>query len=161
MNYKTSRAWRNNNPLNIRRGEEWQGLVAKQNRTDRQFCQFLNQTWGYRAAAKLMKSYSRYFQQTGKPFDIITILNRWAPPSENDTAKYIDDVMRLMGREPHDWQLAPISTRPGQQQLALMMAAMTCIESGCPPQAVRVDSINIGFRLAGLGDPGLTPDWWR
>lgn len=157
--YESSRGWRNCNPLNIRKGEKWQGLRAEQ--TDQEFCQFISMTWGYRAAAKVMKSYSRTFLQAGVAFDVITILNRWAPPTENRTTQYISDVLRLMGREPDDWRLAPIDTRPGRLQLATMVAAMTCIECGCPPQAVPVDNLNKGFLLAGLGDPGLTADWWR
>ena len=81
--------------------------------------------------------------------------------AENRTSQYISDVLRLMGREPDDWRLAPIDTRPGRLQLATMVAAMTCIECGCPPQAVPVDSLNKGFLLVGMGDPGLTKEWWR
>ena len=83
--YELSRGWRNNNPLNIRLGEPWQGMVEKRNQTDREFCQFLNMTWGYRAAAKCLKSYYRTFRQRDVPFDVINVILRWAPKSENDT----------------------------------------------------------------------------
>ena len=65
--YQSSRGWRNNNPLNIRRGEQWSGLCAQQ--TDKVFCQFLNMTWGYRAAAKVLKSYARILAQQGQVLD--------------------------------------------------------------------------------------------
>ena len=151
--YELSRGWRNNNPLNIRRGDNWSGLCTKQK--DRQFCQFLNMTWGYRAAAKVMRSYYNYFCQTGKRWDIEQIINRWAPPSENDTDAYIARVLELMGREPGSTRLAPLNTTPGRLQLAMLIAAMTCVETGCPPSAIPMGSLNTGFVLAGLGDPNL------
>ena len=40
------------------------------------------------------------------------------------------------------------------------VAAMTCVECGCPPSAVPIGSLNTGFILAGLSDPHLTSDWW-
>ena len=158
--YQASRAWRNNNPLNIRRGEPWSGLTARQ--TDPQFCQFLTMSFGYRAAVKVLKSYARLFAQQGKAWTVENILLRWAPPRENDTTQYLARVLTLMGRTgAADVRLAPLYTRPGQQQAALMVAAMTCVEAGCPPSAVPVGSLNTGFVLAGLGDPRLTSDWWR
>ena len=157
--YQETRGWRNCNPLNIRQGEPWTGLTARQ--TDQQFCQFLNMSYGYRAAAKVMKSYARLFAQQGRAWDVGNILRRWAPPSENDTTAYLARVLSLMGRTADDIRLAPLYTRPGRLQLATMMAAMTCIECGCPPSAVPVASLNTGFVLAGLGDPGLTERWWQ
>ena len=41
-----------------------------------------------------------------------------------------------------------------------MLAAMTCVECGCPPSAVPIGSLNTGFILAGLSDPHLTSDWY-
>lgn len=158
--YQASRGWRNNNPLNIRRGEPWTGLAAKQ--ADREFCQFLTMSFGYRAAVKVMKSYARLFAQQGRPWTVENIISRWAPPQENDTTRYLARVLVLMGRTTaDDVRLAPIYTRPGLQQLATMVAAMTCVECGCPPSAVPMGSLNTGFVLAGLGDPRLTSDWWR
>ena len=160
--YNASRGWRNRNPLNIRRtGEEWQGLVSRENRTDLVFCQFLNFTWGYRAAAKLLKSYARHFAQRGRPWAVDNVVQRWAPPCENDTTAYLARVLQLMGRQADDVRLAPLWTVPGRQQAATMLAAMTCVETGCPPCKVPVMSINAGFRLAGLGDPKLDENWWK
>jgi hypothetical protein len=157
--YESSRGWRNCNPLNIRLGDKWQGLRYTQ--TDRVFCQFLTMSWGYRAAVKCLQSYFRYFKQTGKEWNIQNIINRWAPPSENCTTAYVDRVCDLMGRDYGSFRLADITTTPGRLQLAMLIAAMTCVECGCPPQAVPVGSLNTGFVLAGLGDPQLTSDWWR
>jgi len=156
--YQRSRAWRNNNPLNIRKGEKWQGLCAQQ--TDSEFCQFMNMTFGYRAAAKCLRSYDRYFRQMGHEWNIANIISRWAPQSENNTDDYIQRVTQLMGRDSDHLRLPPLDTTPGRVQLGMLMAAMTCVESGCPPEAVPVENLNAGMLLAGLGHIGLEEKWW-
>ena len=157
--YQATRGWRNNNPLNIRRGEQWSGLASKQ--TDPQFCQFLTMTYGYRAGVKLLKSYARIFAQRGQQWSVENVINRWAPPSENDTGAYLHRVLELMHRlGDKDTRMAPLWTKPGVQQAATMLAAMTCVECGCPPSAVPIGSLNTGFILAGLSDPHLTTEWW-
>ena len=147
MNYKSSRGWRNNNPLNIRRGEEWQGLVAKQNRTDKEFCQFLNQTWGYRTGYKVMKSYARFFRQQGKPMTIEKVISRWAPANENNTRAYIDTVCNLLCLAPDTqlWLWSVYDT----VRIGRLMAAMTCVECGCKPGEVNYGAIVHGIILAG------------
>lgn len=55
-------------------------------------------------------------------------------------------------------RLADIDTNPGLLQLATMVAAMTCVECGCPPSAVPVGSLNTGFVFALGRDPDLTTD---
>ena len=93
--------------------------------------------------------------------DIEQIINRWAPSSENDTDAYIARVLELMGREPGSTRLAPLNTMPGRLQLAMLIAAMTCVETGCPPDAVPVSALNAGVILSGLGDPHLMPEWHK
>ena len=93
--YQASRGWRNNNPLNIRRGEDWTGLCSKQ--TDSEFCQFMTMSMGYRAAVKILKSYARIFAQRGQTWSIDNVIRRWAPPSENQTDAYLSRVLQLMG----------------------------------------------------------------
>ena len=75
---------RNNNPLNIRIGNEWMGEVR--NPTDREFEQFEAPVWGVRAAMKLIKRY----------------INRWAPRNENDTNNNITFVSRVSGVLPNE-----------------------------------------------------------
>ena len=107
-----------------------------------------------------MMSYYRLFCQTGKAWRIDNIVSRWAPPNENKTMKYIGHVCELMGREPGDYALQSPLTVPGRYDLALLICAMTCVETGCPPSAVPVGSVNAGFALAGRGDPHLPTKWW-
>ena len=52
---KIPRGIRNNNPLNIRKGNDWQGERHPQ--TDKEFEEFESLTMGFRAAFKLLKNY--------------------------------------------------------------------------------------------------------
>ena len=89
------RGIRNNNPLNIRRGkDQWQGLRAQQ--TDAQFCQFETLEYGWRAAFYLL---TRTYYHKYRLYTIRAIINKWAPPHENLTATYIENVSRLTGIE--------------------------------------------------------------
>ena len=83
------RGLRNHNPLNIGKGEPWQGLAPKQ--TDPRFCQFVADIYGYRAALVIIRNYMR----KRPPVDTVRkIINRWAPPSENNTTAYLDYVCK-------------------------------------------------------------------
>jgi len=80
------RGIRNNNPLNIRIGNAWQGEV--ENPTDPDFEQFKCMHYGLRAGFMLIKRYiERYRLDT-----ITAIISRWAPPTENNTRHYINVV---------------------------------------------------------------------
>jgi len=81
----TTRGVRNNNPGNIRHGEAWKGLSPTQ--TDPQFLQFSSPEYGIRAIARILRSYHKWGCTT-----ITQIVDRWAPPIENDTPAYIKSV---------------------------------------------------------------------
>lgn len=90
------RGIRNNNPLNIRKGNNWKGERHPQK--DRAFEEFESMEMGVRAAFKLIKNYmSGYNGLTNKFNTIEKIVRRWAPPSENNTKAYIDRVSQLSG----------------------------------------------------------------
>lgn len=84
MNQKTiPRGFRNNNPCNIRKGGNWQGLDTPPD--DGEFCRFTSLAYGFRAALKLLRTYyNKYGLRT-----VDSIIRRWAPESENNTAYYI------------------------------------------------------------------------
>jgi len=88
---------RNNNPLNIRRvaRSKWKGEVTPPARTDGwgPFCKFESMEWGIRAAFCLLHTYATKYRLTS----VKSIVNRWAPPSENDTQSYIRHVCLLTG----------------------------------------------------------------
>ena len=88
-----TRGLRNCNPLNIRRvaGTEWKGQRAEQ--TDRHFVQFERIEWGLRAAFCILRTYRDKY----KLVCIEDIITRWAPPTENDTRRYICDCCKLTG----------------------------------------------------------------
>ncbi len=85
------RGWRNNNPGNIRLGEKWIGLTVRQD--DSSFCRFCSPEYGIRAIAKILQTYYHKHKLT----TIRAIINRWAPPSENNTEAYIHHVCQRVG----------------------------------------------------------------
>ncbi len=92
------RGIRNNNPLNIRRSkDQWQGMRREQ--TDPSFCQFENLAYGWRAAFKLL---TRTYYHTYRLYTIRAIVTKWAPPNENNTRAYVENVSRLTGIGPDE-----------------------------------------------------------
>lgn len=95
------RGIRNNNPGNIRWGDEWRGLVPVTKRTDSAFCQFTTPEFGIRALVVILKNYSKKLGTPGvggKNIDTVReIISRWAPPIENDTEAYIRSVAKRVG----------------------------------------------------------------
>ena len=97
---------RNNNPLNIRRSaaNKWQGETkalpqrgsgegASHGTGEGAFCSFIDISYGLRAAFCILRTYRNKY----KAVCIEDIVTRWAPPTENDTQKYIHDVCKLTG----------------------------------------------------------------
>ena len=116
------RGIRNNNPLNIRRSkDQWKGLKAQQ--TDTQFCQFESLEYGWRAAFYLL---TRTYYHKYRLYTIRMIINKWAPPNENQTSKYIENVCRLTGIAPDE----PIGIPSDQPQrwmaVGMAMAIQEC-----------------------------------
>ena len=113
-----TRGMRNNNPLNIRRvaGSHWKGEIVSPIE-DKEFVQFASVEYGIRAAFCILDTYRRKYQATCVE-DIIT---RWAPPSENDTRKYIETVCRLTGFGGKE--------RLREQQWLLLVQVMALVES--------------------------------
>ena len=93
--YIMARGIRNNNPGNIRHGSsQWLGMSTVQ--SDDEYVQFDDAVYGIRAMAKLLQNYaSRYRLNT-----IAEIIDRWAPPNENITHKYIEHVAQIVGASP-------------------------------------------------------------
>lgn len=84
-----TRGIRNNNPGNIRVSkDQWEGMTGD----DGSFVIFDSPESGVRALGKNLLSYGR------RGYDSIEkIINRWAPPNENDTQAYIDSVVAATG----------------------------------------------------------------
>jgi hypothetical protein len=117
------RGIRNNNPLNIRRSKDkWKGLRAVQ--ADAQFCQFESLEYGWRAAFYLL---TRTYYHKYRLYTIRSIVSKWAPPCENNSKAYVENVSRLTGIDP-DEPIGIPSERPARW-IALGMA-MAIQENG-------------------------------
>ncbi|NRN30985.1 structural protein [Photorhabdus heterorhabditis] len=90
---QSSRGIRNNNPGNIRWGDDWQGLVPESQRTDKSFCQFISPEYGIRAMIKILHNYNRKYNLK----TVGGIISRWAPPNENNTDTYVNRVCKDTG----------------------------------------------------------------
>ena len=117
------RGIRNNNPLNIRKSKDkWKGLSLTQN--DPSFCQFETLEYGWRAAFYLL---TRTYYHKYRLYTIRSIISKWAPPCENNSKAYVENVSRLTGIDP-DEPIGIPSDRPARW-IALGMA-MAIQENG-------------------------------
>ena len=115
------RGIRNNNPLNIRIGNVWLGEVAEP--TDPHFEQFISMAYGVRAGFVLIRRYIKHYHRN----TVRSIIQAWAPPSENNTETYIAKVSSLMGiadDTPIVYEDSPLVCR--------LVAAMIMWECGQP-----------------------------
>lgn len=92
----TPRGIRNNNPGNLRHGAKWDGLSKEQ--SDPSFCTFDDPLYGIRALAKLLINYQHEFYL----HTVKEIMNKYAPPSENDTYSYASHVAETIGYDMED-----------------------------------------------------------
>lgn len=93
---KQTRGVRNNNPGNIdRTATPWQGAAADQS-GDERFVVFKTPEYGIRALVKTLLTY----QNVHGIKTLQGIINRWAPPVENNTKAYIAAVARACGVKP-------------------------------------------------------------
>ncbi|MFC1131599.1 hypothetical protein ACFGX4_00710 [Pasteurella multocida] len=92
---------RNNNPGNIEWGSPWQGLKAKTKNSGR-FAEFESPVYGIRAIAVLLITYyDKRKSRDGSKIDTIKeVIERWAPPVENNSTAYAKAVSDLLGVTP-------------------------------------------------------------
>lgn len=119
----TVRGIRNMNPGNIRLGESWLGLRTKQ--TDPDFCQFTSMIYGCRALLKLLRT---YVEKRGCT-TIRKVVERWAPPSENDTTSYVLSVAAACRRDADE--RLPVDVDP----LIYLDLARAIARHECGPEA--------------------------
>nr|DAJ70176.1 MAG TPA: virion protein [Caudoviricetes sp.] len=96
MNQQLPRGIRNNNPGNIRHGANWLGLNPNGRNIDSGFCVFTAPVYGIRALAKVLVNYKRIYGLN----TVRQIVNRYAPPNENQTTAYIQSVAKQLGVYP-------------------------------------------------------------
>lgn len=122
MGNKLPRGLRNCNPGNIRIStDKWLGLREEQ--TDKEFFQFEEMRWGYRALIRTLQNYRRkHGLQT-----IAEMIGRWAPHTENNTSGYISRVCKEMQ--------VPSTYVPDVEEkgtMCAMAAAISEVENGVP-----------------------------
>jgi len=129
--YKLTRGIRNKNPGNIRDSiyNNWNGKTGVDGAG---FVIFSDARFGIRAIGKTIDSYQRRSVLT-----IAQIIETWAPPSENNTASYIQSVAARMATSP-DY----IPSRSKGDYLPLVKAIITH-ENGFNPYSD--DEINQGL----------------
>ena len=132
------RGIRNNNPLNIRKGNDWLGERPIQK--DRAFEEFVSLEMGLRAGFIILRNYQRTsLAPKMRANTIRKIINRWAPASENDTLRYIDLVAKRSGLNPDEL----IAYRDKPRMLAVV-EAMCFVECG---QAIDKEIISSAYDL--------------
>lgn len=90
------RGFKNLNPGNIRKGQDWQGLVPSNMNPDPDFDMFVSAEMGFRALCRILLNYrKKHGLKT-----VRGIISRWAPPNENETEGYIRFVSTALGVPP-------------------------------------------------------------
>lgn len=118
--YGTTRGLRNNNPGNIERtGTTWKGMSPDQS-GDSRFAVFESPEWGIRAMIRIIRNY-----MTRGLYTVRSIINTWAPPSENDTGAYVNAVASSIGVGP--------DTPLDDGALPALIAAIIKHENGVQP----------------------------
>ena len=125
MAKRMSRGLRNRNPGNIRRGAfRYRGELRTS--TDGEFRQFEAVEWGYRAIFVLLHTYAlRHGCRT-----IASMIARYAPPSENNTAVYVRRIVAATALAPD----APLDTLDASV-MPRLVAAISEVENGVPAVA--------------------------
>lgn len=121
------RGIRNCNPLNIRIGNTWLG--ERDNPDDTEFEQFVNITYGLRAAFIILRRYIRRYNLD----TVQLIISRWAPRSENDTSAYVSTVCSKTGLQPNE----PIDYAD-QDTMTKLVSAMCLVECGQPVDMAQI-----------------------
>ncbi|EDR7911251.1 structural protein [Salmonella enterica] len=138
MTIQTPRGIRNNNPGNIRWGDDWKGLVPKDQRTDKSFCQFTTPEYGIRAMIIILRNYKRKYGLN----TVSSFIKRWAPPNENNTQAYINSVAQATGVTPDQ----RIDTSDSRFMIKLLQAIIKH-ENGNQPYSF--DTFDRAVELAG------------
>lgn len=144
-----SRGIRNNNPGNIDRQPQnkWQGRMPRERmspaqREEKRFEVFATPAWGIRALAVLLIN---YFDRHGRN-TVRKIIERWAPPTENNTDAYVLAVARAVGVGPDEF----VNVHE-YRRLRPIVEAIIAHENGRQPYSPEV--IEEGLRLAGVVNP--------
>lgn len=120
-----TRGIRNNNPGNIDRheGTTWAGMDPDQS-ADSRFVVFEHPQDGIRAMARVLRNYQRIHRLN----TLTQMINRWAPPNENNSQAYVNAVSRETGLPANE----PINLND-DAVLSRLLAAIIHHENGSQP----------------------------
>lgn len=137
---------RQNNPGNIRINprDKWQESLPGE-RGD-EFVRFKSPQFGVRAMAKILIKYDQRGINT-----IREVISTWAPPTENDTDSYVDDVAGRMGMDPDEW----IDLDSFEVALPLVNAIIAHENKNYVYKNQQI--IKDGLRMAGIKDAPAKP----
>lgn len=134
------RGLRLNNPLNVERGEQWQGLSPEQ--PDPRFANFVSMPYGIRAAAKILLTYrSAYGINT-----VNGIIDRWNPIADGQPASYKPNVVDRLGIGGN----VTIDVRARSTAFALIRAMMPEEIGTAAALLVSDADVHAGLTLAGI-----------
>jgi hypothetical protein len=119
------------NPGNVDRTSiTWQGMSSLQD--DPRFIRFIAPQWGFRCMARILRG-----DYSEGCVTVHELINRWAPPVENDTSAYVTDVAGRLNIDMDETLALP-------EQLPALLKAIAIHEGGCPwPDSV----IQLGIDL--------------
>lgn len=124
-----TRGLRNNNPGNIRQSAvNYVGEVKPSK--DNAFKQFESMAHGYRAMFVLLDAYHRKGFRT-----LRQMINRYAPPVENHTDKYLHFVAELAGVAPDD-----VVDTKDHDTMVKIVSAMSRMENGVAANSADVEA---------------------
>lgn len=135
------RSARNNNPGNIEHHPSfrWQGELDHDPAIESRFARFDTPTHGFRALARNLLMYSRSHGLR----TVRQIINRWAPPVENETTAYVAAVARALQVHPD----TPLDLE-ALETLRDLARAIATHETGGWEQWWREEDLALGVNLA-------------
>lgn len=150
-NRNEPRGLRNNNPGNIESGR-FAATVQGFEGSDGRFARYATPEQGIQAADKLLQTYA------GRGLNTVAgIVNRWAPPTENNTGAYVASVARELGVDPN--QPLDMGNWETRQKL---IAAKIRVENGKQPYSEdvfqRALNPNWGSEVASFEGRGAAPE---
>ena len=148
-----TRGIRNNNPGNIEIGAPWQGLMKPEKMTVEQraevrFCVFESPAYGIRAIARTLITYQdKRKAPDGSRIDTVKeIVERWAPPVENNSGAYAAHVRKVLNVQPGD----EINVHDYETMKGLVVGIILH-ENGVQPYTDA--QIDLGLSMAGIRPP--------
>ncbi|WP_025153602.1 structural protein [Morganella morganii] len=123
---KPARGERNNNPGNIDYNPRnpWQGQLPHDPAIESRFCRFRSPEHGIRAIYKLLQTYQTKYGLNS----VKAIINKYAPPNENNTGNYINRAAADIGIGINDH----LNTKDKKTGIALA-TAIVGVELGYQP----------------------------